>query len=227
MASNDNLLEARRLGRLHPNGESWLLDDCSLTIRSGDRVVLTGPSGSGKTLFLRALAALDPIDRGEIHWQGQPLTQLYIPRFRRQAIYLHQRSALFEQTVAAALQQPFTLTANRDQRYDRDRIVNWLQALDRPPAFLDNRVRELSGGEMQIVALLRALQLDPQVLLLDEPTSAMDAATATAVESLIAHWTNQSPPDKATVWVTHDAAQAVRVGQRKVEIEGGRMKKDA
>ena len=86
------LLQADHLCRRHPDGRAWLLDDISLAIDSGSRLVLTGPSGGGKTLPLRALARLDPLDRGDVRYRGEPIHHDAIPSFRAGVIYLHQRA---------------------------------------------------------------------------------------------------------------------------------------
>ena len=179
------LLEADHIGRRQPNGPAWLLDDVSLEIEPGARLALAGPSGGGKTLLLRALARLDPLDRGEVRYHGQGIHHDAVPQFRATVIYLHQRAALIEETVEAALRRPFALTVHRQRKFDRRRVAELLSALGREAAFLEKKVAELSGGEIQIAALVRALQLDPKILLLDEPTSALDGPTATAVEQLI------------------------------------------
>ena len=109
---------------------------------------------------------------------------------------------------------------HRHARYDRRRIEGWLVRLGRDAAFLDKTHRELSGGEAQIAALLRALQLDPHVLLLDEPTAALDRAAAAAVEALLADWLRDDP-QRATVWVSHDPAQTARIADRHIELAAG------
>jgi putative ABC transport system ATP-binding protein len=76
---------------------------------------------------------------------------------------------------------------------------------------------------MQIVALLRALQLGPNVLLLDEPTSALDPQTAAAVEQWLSAWIDQSPDNRAMIWVTHDINQANRVANRTLHMENGQL----
>ena len=218
------LLEARHIGRRHADGHRWLLEDVSLEVRPGERLAVVGASGSGKTLLLRALALLDPLHRGEVLWRGQPVRRDEIPAFRRQAVYLHQRPALPEDTVEAALRRPFSLRCHRQRRqFDRDRIVRQLGQLGRDESFLAKKVADLSGGESQITALLRAIQLDPALLLLDEPTAALDSRTSRAAEQLLVGWIDESPHRRAFVWVSHDAAQAERFVQRSLCVEGGRV----
>ena len=188
------LLEADHIGRRHPDGQAWLLDDVTVAIEPGARLVLTGPSGAGKTLFLRALGRLDPLDRGEVRLPGHAMHHDAIPRYRASVIYLHQRAALIEDTVEAALRRPYALNVHRQRKFDRRRVVDLLSALGRDAAFLEKKVAELSGGEIQITALVRALQLDPTILLLDEPTAALDGPTATAVEQLIDRWLDHRRP---------------------------------
>jgi putative ABC transport system ATP-binding protein len=223
MNASSPLLEARRLGRRTADADDWLLRDVTLSIRSGERVALSGPTGSGKTLLMRAVALLDPLDGGEVLWCGRPIAGHDVPRYRASAIYLHQRPALTGPRVEAALRQPFTLGVHHQRTFDRERIVAWLGRLGRDDRLLDRPVSELSGGERQIVALLRAVQLEPSVLLLDEPTAALDPSAVEAVEQLVAAWFDEAPAERALLWVSHDAAQAGRVADRVVEIEQGEI----
>ncbi|MFV1963921.1 MAG: ATP-binding cassette domain-containing protein [Pirellulaceae bacterium] len=221
MASS--LLVASHLGRRHPDREGWLLEDISLEIRGGDRLALRGPSGSGKTLLMRALVLLDPLDAGEIRWRGEPVCRDRVPIFRREAIYLHQRPAFSPSTVEDALKEPLTLYAHRHRRYDRERMLLRLDQLGRADSFLTKRIADLSGGELQITALLRALQLEPTMLFLDEPTAALDAQTVAAVEGFVSDWVDEAPDLRAFVWVGHDESQHARVTQRSVTIRAGRL----
>jgi len=219
------LLEARNLQRRHPDRRRWLLENVSLDLFAATRISITGSSGSGKTLLLRALAMLDPLDGGEIRWQGRPVSRDAIPEFRRKLIYLQQRPAIAEPAVEAALQRPFRLAVHRRRQFDRGRIVAWLDRLGRRESFLKKRAVDLSGGEAQIVALLRALQLDPTVLSLDEPTAALDPATTKAAEEMLGDWLDESPQPRAIIWVTHDAEQAARVAPRRFHMDAGRLRK--
>jgi len=219
----ETLLEVRNLTRRHPDGRRRLLDDVSLRVGGGERLAVVGPSGSGKTLLLRAMARLDPVDGGEVRFRGAPIRHDRVPRFRRQVIYLHQRPALPGETVAAVLQQPFSLAVHHGESFDPDRIVGLLGVLHRDDSFLAKRTADLSGGEIQLVALLRALQLDPTILLLDEPTAALDPRTTRAVEDLLVAWVEETSDIRAMVWVTHDADQAVRAAQQVLSMDQGKI----
>jgi putative ABC transport system ATP-binding protein len=222
MPQQGKLLEGDHLGRRHPGGHAWLLDDVTLAIESGSRVVLTGPSGGGKTLLLRALARLDPLDRGEVRYLGQSIQGDAVPAYRAHVMYLHQRAALIEETVEAALRMPFSLRVHRQRRFDRGRASELFFGLGRGTDFLEKKVADLSGGEIQLTALVRGLQLNPTILLLDEPTSALDGPTAAAVEDLIDRWLAENS-ERAMIWVSHNEAQAQRVGRTAIRMEAGRL----
>jgi putative ABC transport system ATP-binding protein len=217
------LLEARGVGRQDPVGDRWLLRDVDLRLAAGERLVVSGPSGAGKTLLLRALALLDPLDAGEVAWRGRPVLGDDVPAFRGRVTYLHQRAVLAEPTVEEALRLPFALRAHRGKAFDRDRAVRLLEAMGRDAAFLAKTAKELSGGEMQIAALARAAQLDPSVLLLDEPTAALDPASAEFVTRWLVQWVEEAPLGRAIVCVSHDAQRNDRVGTRSLRVEAGRI----
>jgi putative ABC transport system ATP-binding protein len=215
------LIKACGLGRRKPGSVDWLLRGVCIDVHPGERLALTGPSGSGKTVLLRALAYLDPHDEGSIEWKGRPLRGDAIPAFRREVVYLHQRPALFEGTVEDNLRYPFTLKAHQGKRFDRGRAAGMLANLKRDEKFLEKSSRDLSGGEAQIVALIRCLQLDPTILLLDEPTASLDQATAEAGESLLDRWQREKPCERGLIWVSHDLEQAERMTWRGLRINLG------
>ncbi len=217
------LLIAERLLRRGPDAAQPLLDARDLAVSAGDRIVVGGPSGSGKTLLLRALALFDPLDEGGVRWQGQRVDRDRVPGFRGLVHYFRQRPVALAADVENALRQPFRLQQHRRRAFDRRRVVAWLEALGRTDRFLQRRTRELSGGEMQLVALVRGLQLDPAILLLDEPTAALDPATTDAVQRMLAEWLQQQPRQRAYLWVTHDQRQARHVGNRAWHVHGGRV----
>jgi len=217
------LIEARKLRRRQPESDGWLLHGVSLALPAGTRLAVAGPSGAGKTLLLRALAMLDPIEDGELLFRGAPIAGNRVPMFRSQVIYLHQRPALIGDSVEAALRWPYRLKVHRESEYNEDRIRAWLASLGRTDALLRNATADLSGGERQIVAMLRAIQLEPSVLLLDEPTAALDAQAAESVEQLVTQWFDRAREERAYCWVSHDQDQAARMTDRRLRLAAGRM----
>jgi putative ABC transport system ATP-binding protein len=223
-ATQRPLLEASRVGRRAAATDKWLLRDITLQVNGGDRLAIVGPSGSGKSLLLRALALLDPLDEGAITWRGAPAGSRGVPDYRRQVMYLHQQPALFEGDVEENLKQPFVLKIHAETRFNKDHVVELLTGVGRKPEFLQKRVTELSGGERQLVVLIRAMQLNPCVLLLDEPTASLDADAKQAVEHLLEGWASGRGAQRAIVQVSHDAGQVERTAQRVFAMEAGTLK---
>jgi putative ABC transport system ATP-binding protein len=188
-----------------------------------DRLTIIGPSGAGKTVLLRAIAMLNPIEEGTIRLRGRAILPDAIPQYRSEVVYLHQRPALLDGSVATNLEHLYSLKVHRTKRFDRARIVGLLGGLARDEGFLDKSGRDLSGGEAQIVAILRAIQLDPAVLLLDEPTASLDIGAARAIEGLIGRWFEEDSGGRAVVWISHDPEQARRVGTRRLAMRSGRL----
>ena len=221
MMTEPPLLKACGLGRKKPGGPDWLLRGVCLELRPGDRLAVLGPTGAGKTVLLRALALLDPLDEGVIEWGGESISAHAVPAYRREVNYFHQRPSLFDGSVESNLLRPFSLQVNRGRTFNRERVLAFLDVLGRPPSFLEQSSRDLSGGEGQIVALLRALQLDPAVLLLDEPTASLDEGSTRTIEGFVKSWLDEAPAERALIWVSHDPEQARRVSNRTLTMQGG------
>ena len=217
------ILQAENLCRCNMATHEPLLTEISMQITGGERIALSGPSGSGKTLLLRALALLDPLSAGNVCWNGSPVQGGCVPAYRAQVAYLQQQPVLQDESVESLLRQPFVWKIHAHKHFSKERMEHWLALLGRQSSFLEKRSADLSGGEKQIVALLRIIQLDPHILLLDEPTAALDADSATAVETLVADWLAESLPQRATLWVSHNAEQAQRVADRQLLIQEGRL----
>ena len=215
------ILESRDISR--KVGDLILLNQISVSLSRGDRIALIGPSGSGKTVFLRALAMLDPIDSGAIYWKGKAVADASVPQFRSRAIYIPQKPALFDGTVEENLKRPYQLRIHQDKQFDRQQTLERLEILGRDESFLDKGYQDLSGGEAQLTALLRGIQLDPVVLLLDEPTASLDTQTTATVETLVSNWCNEKKGQRATIWVTHDHNQAQRISDKIWQMEKGKM----
>jgi putative ABC transport system ATP-binding protein len=213
--SNEPTLVLQNLGRQVQN--RWLWQALNVEIYPGDRLAIKGPSGVGKSLLLRTIAGLESAQTGRILFEGQPLSVLHMPDYRAKVVYLHQRPALMEGTVEDNLKVPFQLKIHDRKRYDRSLILSYLAQLDRPSSFLETPSQALSVGEMQLVAILRSLQLSPQILLLDEPTASLDDKTTQQVESILAQW-QAADLRRILIWVSHNGAQLQRVCDRWVEL---------
>ncbi len=214
------LLEAQQIGRQTTTGE-WLIRNLSLPVQPGNRIAILGPTGSGKSLFLRSLAMLDEIQEGEIQFLGSPVPDKQLPQFRSQVVYLQQRPVLIEGTVESNLKFALQFQVNQHKPHNIATVMNLLNSFDKPENFLQRKSSVLSGGEGQIVALLRALILSPRVLLLDEPTSGLDPETTQQFESMILKWMELSELSPAFVWITHDHTQARRIGRQIMTFPSG------
>lgn len=215
------IIDAQGVTRQDPANGKLLLAPTHFSLCAGTRLAIMGPSGSGKSVLLRALALLDPLDGGRVLWHGRTIRRHAIPRYRRSVAYLRQRPAHAEGTVESMLRYPYSLAVYRDRQFDRARVAQLALHAGRSPDFLDKRASELSGGEAQIAALLRVLHLDPDVLLLDEPTSALDPDATRAIEALVGAWFDAAPETRAYMWISHDPAQAARIGAARMTMHAG------
>ncbi|MGD8429865.1 MAG: ATP-binding cassette domain-containing protein [Ectothiorhodospiraceae bacterium] len=181
------------------------LHDVSLRVLPGECVCLSGPSGSGKTRLLRAIADLDP-NTGTFALDGLPREAMTGPQWRRAVAMIPAESRWWADTVQAHFPEPVAPEA--------------LAPLGLDPALVARPVSVLSSGERQRFALLRALAVEPSLLLLDEPTANLDAANAQRVEDWLA---GRRRDGLGMLWVTHDEAQIRRVADRRYIIRGSRL----
>ncbi|MBC3246907.1 ATP-binding cassette domain-containing protein [Pseudomonas lurida] len=214
------LIETRALTRLDERRQVPLLQPIDFTLHAGDRVSITGASGSGKSVFLRALALLDAPTSGQILWNNQPIGNTQIPHYRSHISYLSQRPALLDGSVEDNLRFPFSLKTLRKRSFDLAAVTTLLEHAGKAPDFLAKRAGDLSGGESQVVSLIRTLQLNPEVLLLDEPTAALDPTSSREVEALIDAWF-AGDPARACIWVSHDLDQARRMSDIHLQMSAG------
>ena len=184
--------------------------------------VLFGPSGSGKTTILRCLAGLEALDAGSVRFRGDVWAdgpRIVVPARRRRIGYLFQDHALFPHLSVLA---NVAYGLHGMPRAARDERAREALAAARAAHLADRPVRQLSGGEAQRVALARALAPRPDLLLLDEPLSALDATTRSALRvDLRRILVEQAIP---TVLVTHDRTEALTLGDRIVLLVEGRVR---
>lgn len=198
-----------------PNGRG--LRDVSLTVAKGQRLVLLGPSGEGKSSLLRAVAGLTPVSAGRVHVLGRDVTDL-APEARG-AVYLHQVPVLFPH-LTVARNVGFPLMVRQVSRAERETAVRALLVRLGLDALADRLPHALSGGQQHRVALARALAARPDVLLLDEPLSALDPVLRRDVREAI----RQAHEDSGAglLLVTHDLEDATTLGDRiAILLDGG------
>ena len=186
-----------------------LLKPASFLLSAGECIVIRGPSGGGKTLLLRAIADLDP-NEGEVRLDGRDRATMSGPEWRRLVGYLPAEPGWW----ADAVGEHFT---------DWTAALAVARELGFPADATDWPIARLSTGERLRLALVRALMVGPKVLLLDEPTAALDPASVRAVETLIAARVRAG---LAVLWVTHDVQQAERVAVRRLVVSGGQVQEE-
>jgi putative ABC transport system ATP-binding protein len=182
-----------------------VLRGLSLSIEPGATAVL-GPSGSGKSTLLRLLNRLADPDEGSVRFHGEDVRDLDPLELRRRAVLVPQLPAPLPGSVADNVRYGPAL---RGEEVDPPRLLE-LAGLD--ASYAERGCTRLSVGEQQRVMLARALALDPEVLLLDEPTAALDERAKRGVEETLARL------PCSTLLVTHERAQAERLAQRVVEL---------
>lgn len=198
------------------NGRPVLNID-QLTISTGEILALVGPSGAGKSTLLRLLNFLELPTSGQIIFDGQPVTDALSLNERRRVTTVFQRPLLLSRSVRANLAYGLSLHGKTNQKAAID---HWLERLGLTP-LADQAARKLSGGEAQRVALGRALLLEPDVLLLDEPTSNLDPYNVGLIENIIREVNGEQ--HTTIVMVTHNVFQARRLAHRTALLLQGQL----
>lgn len=192
-------------------GDSPLLADISLTIPAGRRLVVMGANGAGKSLFLRLCHGLIDPTTGQRHWASNEA------RAQAQAM-VFQRPVLLRRSVKANLEYPLTLRG-LPRATRRETVACTLDRFGLTP-LADRPARLLSGGEQQRLALARAWAMQPQVLFLDEPCSALDPSATRAIEAMIEAFSIEGI---TIVMTTHNLGQARRMAQDVAFLHRGRL----
>ncbi len=180
-------------------GEQQVLNDINFSIAPGEFKLITGPSGCGKSTLLKIIASLLSPCEGTIQFKGQDYTTLSPEQYRQQVSYCAQTPALFGETVYDNLIFPWQI---RNKRTEPDTFLGFLTRFGLPEETLSKSINDLSGGEKQRISLIRNLQFLPDVLLLDEITSALDEENKHNVNDIIHRYVREK--NIAVLWVTHD-----------------------
>jgi multiple sugar transport system ATP-binding protein len=202
--------------RLYPGTPTPAVNELDLTIDDGELLVLVGPSGSGKSTALRMLAGLEPLDEGRILIGGKDVSSVR-PRDRDIAM-VFQNYALYPNLDVAA-NMGFALKQQGVPKHERlERVRETAKLLDLEP-YLDRKPRNLSGGQRQRVAMGRAIVRHPQVYLMDEPLSNLDAKLRVQTRTELVEL--QQRLAVTTVYVTHDQVEAMTMGDRVAVLRDG------
>lgn len=169
----------------------------------GEVLAVRGPSGSGKSTLLKMLARLLAPDSGAILYQGRDSTMISPQEWRRKIQYLAQKPVMFEGSVEQNLLLPFSLSViARDVSYDWVQADKYMRELGLSTEMLSQDAPTLSGGEAARIALIRSLLINPEILLLDEPTAYLDEANRKRLIAVLQQWI-QEKPWRAMIIVSH------------------------
>ena len=201
------------------NGRDALKID-SLEIKRGETLAVVGPNGAGKSTFLLVLANLIKPAGGEIIFNNRSIKELDDLEYRRKIAFVFQDPLLMDMSVQEniALGMKFRKVAKEESQAQ---VIKWSKAMG-VESLLKRRASQLSGGEAQRVSLARAFVLDPELLLMDEPFSAVDPPTRAQLLKDLAKVLLQD--DRTTIFVTHNLKEAAKFGDRMAVIINGELK---
>ena len=199
-----------------PSNEHFIVRNISFSLLAGERIAIVGTSGAGKSSLLRLLNRLDEPTSGSVSLSGADTRSLSPQVLRRSIGLVMQRAYLFPGTVRQNL---IFGPSQQNRQVPAAEINAWLEDVGLP-GYADRDAKTLSGGEAQRVALLRTLANQPEVLLLDEPTAALDEENRRSVEALIARLIQRR--QLTCLWVTHSPEQA-RLADRVMRMEASEV----
>ncbi|WP_282168717.1 ABC transporter ATP-binding protein [Ruegeria atlantica] len=201
-------------------GNLKAVDDISMTIPNGAFVVLLGPTGAGKTTTLRLISGLEKLDSGTVRIGGRDVG-IDTPAQRDVAMVFQQYSLYPHMTVRENLSFPLRSPILKTPEDEIARKVNEVSEILQIPHKLDNKATELSGGEMQRVSIGRALVRDPQIFLMDEPLSSLDAKLRADLRVELKRI--QADLGSTLLYVTHDQVEAMTMATHIGVLEEGRL----
>jgi multiple sugar transport system ATP-binding protein len=202
--------------RIYPGTTAPAVDKLNLTVNDGEFLVLVGPSGCGKSTSLRMLAGLEEIDGGRILIGDRDVTNV-APKDRDIAMVFQSYALYPHMTVAENMGFALKIAGTPKEERER-RVLEAAKLLDLEP-YLERKPKALSGGQRQRVAMGRAIVREPQVFLMDEPLSNLDAKLRVATRTQIAAL--QRRLGITTVYVTHDQVEAMTMGDRVAVLKDG------
>lgn len=201
-------------------GDAMAVDNVSLDISEGAFITIIGSSGCGKTTLLKMVNALVMPDEGHVLVRGEATSNIDPIELRRNVGYSIQGSVLFPHlTVEQNIAYVPSLLNRRDKRRTEAAVEKWIAMVNLPADLLDRYPAELSGGQAQRVGIARALAASPDILLMDEPFSAVDAITRTGLQDEIKSIHKRT--GITILFVTHDIDEALDLGSKVLVMEAG------
>jgi osmoprotectant transport system ATP-binding protein len=202
-------------------GQTQVLQPTSLALEPGKTTVLIGPSGCGKSTILRLMIGLIQPDQGEVQFDGELLTADNVIELRRRMGYVIQDGGLFPHLSAGDNVGLLAKYLGWDKERIKQRVHELAELTRLPPGVLDRFPTQLSGGQRQRLGIMRALMLDPAVMLLDEPMGALDPLVRFDLQEDLRNIFQSLK--KTVVLVTHDMGEAGFFGDHVVLLGGGRI----
>ena len=202
--------------------EKEVLNNVDLTIQDGEFFVLIGSSGCGKTTLLKSINKLLPVQQGTLKINGTPVSQIKVNQLPNLVGYVVQAGGLFphltvEENIALVMK-----VAQYPKEQIHDRVTAMLKMVNLDPALYRNQYpSQLSGGQQQRVAIARAFAVDPPIVLMDEPFSALDPMTRSELQNEI--HALQKKTGKTIIFVTHDMDEAIKLADRICIIQSGHI----
>ncbi len=220
-SSFEPIVKLERVSLTSSLDSSYLLQDISFEMSLGDKLAIVGASGSGKTSLLRLLNRLISPTEGKIYFSTTPYEKYSPVKLRQQIVLVPQESKLLGMTVKEALAYPLKLQKLPESQI-LQRIETWSEALRIPEEWFNRNELQLSLGQRQLVAIARALVMQPNILLLDEPTSALDIGTATHVLKIL----SDLVPEVSIAIVTHQLELIEKFANRILYLQQGKLLKN-
>ena len=216
------MIQFEKVSKKYRGMQEDVVKDISFTIPSGEIVVLIGPSGCGKTTCLKMINRLIRLTSGKILIDGKDIMEQDPIKLRRNMGYVIQQTGLFPHMTVKENIEVIPRLEKKDQHEIDERTEKLMKMVGLDvDQFLDRYPTQLSGGQLQRVGVARAFATDPDIILMDEPFSALDPITRSQLQDELLFL--QSKLKKTIVFVTHDMDEAVKIADRICIINGGRI----
>jgi len=217
MENNKEILKIENLNL--EIGTVKILKDISFTVQKKEIIALLGPSGSGKSSLLKSINMLNTPSCWQIKYHNNDIQEISPMALRKKIGYVLQKPTLFGNDVMENLKYPCEL---HQKVFDINLVEFYLKKVNLKPDILEKKPNELSGGEQQRISLVRTLLLEPEIILLDEVTSALDEDNTLLIEELIKYENENN--ELTVIFISHNNEQAKRLAQKVIYMEEGVIK---